>query len=129
MHKKLSPLIKGKGFKLQYFIITTFLVLLISILDISSSKLFNNTIFHEIFDLTINFFIIIPLVYIILQQKNLLEEKEEFSNTLFKKNPNCTFVLDKNGIIIDINPSYIEELGKNKKELIGQAYCNIQNRE
>lgn len=55
---------------------------------------------------------------LLIMQSKLLKSNEEYTE-LFNYAPVCFFILDEHGVILNVNNSAIDLLGKSKKQLVG----------
>jgi PAS domain S-box-containing protein len=55
-----------------------------------------------------------------------LTESEEKYRQLFENSPNMIVLIDSNGMIIDVNNTFLTKLGDKKDDLIGKDFRNIE---
>ena len=59
------------------------------------------------------------------EMENALRESEEKYRTLFDEDPDYTMLLERDGVILDVNNAIINLMGLSKKELIGKNFSDI----
>jgi PAS domain S-box-containing protein len=89
---------------------------------------FSNPISTEILAFLLGlsiFIVIVTIIAIIYYEKNIAEKLQQISeihyNSLFENNPSLIFTLDKNGVIIGINPMGLEMLKCTKETVISKT--------
>jgi PAS domain S-box-containing protein len=55
----------------------------------------------------------------------LLQESEQRFRLLYKNSPLAYHSLDENGILLEVNPTWLELLGYQKKEVIGKSFADF----
>ncbi len=128
MFNKFPQILNKKLLIRQVILISFFLILMTTILDISfyqgflTKRLDFLSLVYKLFSKVL---IIIPLIYVILKQKLLLDLEEEVCNSFFEYNKCPIFITDIEGHILTVNPSASKLLGYSEIDLIARHFASL----
>ncbi len=128
MFYKLPNMWNKEVFGRQLLFVSLFFVLLTLVLDICFLYGFfsiNLSLISKIYWFFLKVIVLTPLIYIILLQKHITTEQEDFYKSLLKHINTPIFIIDKNGHIIDVNISATNLLEYGTEDIINMHFGHL----